>query len=81
MEETTSTSQTNALELSNCMKVDCSTFPTRSFFLKVSQRRSVEEAPLQNAEVLLIQSNTCEVIDHVQFNLFRVLGHKKACVN
>lgn len=34
-----------------------------------------------NTEVMLIQTSMCEVIEHVQFNFFRVLGHENACEN
>ena len=47
------------------------------FFKRISTKTRGSNTTTKNAEVMLIQTNTCEVIEHVQLTLFRVLGHKK----
>ena len=52
------------------------------FFLKrIATKSRGSRTTTTNAEVILIQTNMCEVIEHVQFNLFHVLGHEKEHVN
>ena len=44
---------------------------------RVSTKNHGSSTTATNAEVMLIQTNTCEVDKHEQLTLFRVWGHKK----
>ena len=64
---------------SPCFKCErCNTFPRGRFFLnRVSTKSHGSSTTTSNAEVMLFQTDMCEVIDHVIF--FYVLDHKKVC--
>ena len=54
------------------------TFPRGRFLKRVSKKIRGSITTTTNAEATLIQTNTCEVIEHTQLTVFHVLGHKKA---
>ena len=47
----------------------------------VATKRRGSRTTTTDAEIMLIQTNTNEVIENAQFNLFHVLGHEKECEN
>ena len=53
------------------------TFSCGRFLKRVSTKSGGSSTTTTNAEVMLIEPNTCEVINHVQLTLFHVWGHKK----
>ena len=55
------------------------TFSRSRFFKCVSTKSRGSSTTTTNTEVMLFQTDACEVIEVVQFYLFHVLGHKKAC--
>ena len=55
----------------------CPLFCVAIFEKCVSTKSRGSSTATTNAEVTLIQTNTCEVIKHAQLTLFRVFGHKK----
>ena len=52
-------------------------FRAAVFLKRVSTKSRGSSNTTTNAEVMLIQTNTYEVIKHAQLTLFHVLGHKK----
>ena len=49
------------------------------FLKSVSTKSRGNSNATKNTEAMLIQTNSCDVIDHPQLMLFHALGHKKAC--
>ena len=52
-------------------------FRAAVFFKLVSTKIRGSSTTTTNAEAMLIKTNACEVINHVQLTLFYVLGHKR----
>ena len=56
------------------------TFSRGHFFKKrVTTKSRGSSTMTTKSKVMLIQINTCEVIEYAQLYLFNVLGHKNTC--
>ena len=53
------------------------TFSRGHFLKRVSTKSRGSSTKTIHAELTLIQTNMCEVIEHTQLTFFRELGHKK----